>query len=162
MRDSISIPIVQALHPSFSKDCTEYIDECEDVFDITLRVVQGGRTFEYQDSLYAKGRTVIGENANPDHPMGDIVTNSPGGYSYHNYWLAVDVVPIIGNKANWKFNYERIVNIASQWTITWGGNFPGKFKDYDHFEQTNGYTIQQLLAKYKAGEFIPGTKFVKL
>jgi peptidoglycan LD-endopeptidase CwlK len=50
---------------------------------IEIRVVQGLRTVAEQDALYAQGRTTPGK----------IVTNCKGGFSYHNYGLAVDVVP---------------------------------------------------------------------
>ena len=50
-----------------------------------VRVVQGLRTWQQQDALYAQGRTAPGE----------IVTNARGGESYHNFGLAVDLVPSI-------------------------------------------------------------------
>ena len=50
---------------------------------IEIRVVQALRTWAQQDALYAQGRTTPGE----------IVTNCPGGHSYHNFGLAVDCVP---------------------------------------------------------------------
>ena len=50
---------------------------------IYIRVVQGYRTVEEQDALYAIGRTTAGK----------VVTNCRGGHSYHNFGLAVDVVP---------------------------------------------------------------------
>lgn len=50
---------------------------------ITIRVVQSLRTNEEQDALYAQGRTAPGK----------VVTNVKGGYSYHNFGLAVDCVP---------------------------------------------------------------------
>ena len=45
---------------------------------IDIRVVQGLRTFEEQNALFAQ------------RPK---VTNAPGGYSMHNFGLAVDCVP---------------------------------------------------------------------
>lgn len=45
---------------------------------IYIRVVQGLRTFEEQNELFAQ------------RPK---VTNAPGGYSMHNFGLAVDCVP---------------------------------------------------------------------
>src|SRR5579872_98872 len=54
---------------------------------IVLRVVQGLRTWAEQDSLYAQGRTAPGQK----------VTNCPGGRSYHNFGLAVDLVPSHGS-----------------------------------------------------------------
>lgn len=160
MRDQYSVAALGGLHPKVRKDFQDFIEECEEQFNITLRIVQGFRSFAEEDALYAKGRTVKGDNARPDHPMGDVVCNSKGGQSYHNYGLAIDIVPIDGKKEDWKFNYARIVNIGAQWNITWGGNFPGSFKDYDHFESKCGHSWQDLLPMYQAGKFIAGTKFV--
>jgi peptidoglycan LD-endopeptidase CwlK len=50
---------------------------------ITIVVVQGLRTVEQQDHLYAQGRTMPGK----------IVTNARGGHSWHNFGLAVDCAP---------------------------------------------------------------------
>lgn len=50
---------------------------------IVIRVTQGLRTIAEQDALYAQGRTAPGK----------IVTNCKGGFSYHNFGLAVDCVP---------------------------------------------------------------------
>jgi hypothetical protein len=162
MRDAHSIPLIQQLHPKVRADFQSFIEECELVFDLTIRIVQGFRSFAEEDALYAKGRTVKGDNATPDHPMGDVVTNSKGGQSYHNYGLAIDIVPIDGNKEDWKFNYAKIVNLGAQWNITWGGNFPGSFKDYDHFENKLGHTWHDLLPLYQAGRFLPGTQFLDI
>lgn len=162
MRDANSISIVAKLHPKIRKDVQEFIEECEEVFNITIRIVQGLRTFAEQDALYNLGRTVKGANADIKHPMGDIVTNSPGGASYHNYGLAIDIVPLNGKKMDWNFNFMRLVNIGSQWNITWGGNFPGSFKDYDHFENKCGLNWRDLLKKYQAKDFIAGTEFVNI
>src|SRR3989442_4358551 len=53
---------------------------------IAVLVTQGLRTWEEQDALYAKGRTVP--------PIGKkyIVTKAKGGQSYHNFGLAFDIV----------------------------------------------------------------------
>ena len=162
MRDQHSIPLLEQLHPKVRKDFRDFIEECEQVFDITIRIVQGLRTFEQQDALYNIGRTVKGENATPKHPMGDVVTNSPGGSSYHNFGLAVDIVPITGKKEDWNYNFMKLVNIGSQWNITWGGNFPGSFKDYDHFEAKCGHDWHDLLNMYHNKQFIRGTNYVNI
>lgn len=162
MRDTHSLPLIAQLHPKVRQDFQDFIEECESCFDITLRIVQGFRSFAEEDALYAKGRTVKGDNAGPGHPMGDVVTNSRGGQSYHNYGLAVDIVVIEGNKENWKAGYMRYANIGAQWNITWGGNFNGSFKDYDHFESKCGHTWHDLLPKYQAKDFISGTEYVNL
>jgi peptidoglycan L-alanyl-D-glutamate endopeptidase CwlK len=56
-----------------------------------IRVVQGLRSWTEQDALYAMGRTAPGK----------IVTNVKGGYSYHNYGMAVDCVPSIHGSTSW-------------------------------------------------------------
>lgn len=51
---------------------------------ITILVVQGLRTVEQQDALYARGRTT----------PGSIVTNAKGGYSWHQFGCAIDAAPM--------------------------------------------------------------------
>jgi len=43
-----------------------------------------------------------------------------------------------------------------------GGGDWKSFKDYPHLEKTNGYKLSQLKAKYKAKDFIKGTKYLNL
>jgi peptidoglycan LD-endopeptidase CwlK len=50
---------------------------------ILIRVVQGLRSWEAQEALYAQGRTAPGE----------IVTDAPPGHSMHEFGLAVDCMP---------------------------------------------------------------------
>jgi peptidoglycan L-alanyl-D-glutamate endopeptidase CwlK len=50
---------------------------------ITLVVSAGLRTWAAQDALYAQGRSTVG----------NIVTNAPGGHSWHNFGCAVDCEP---------------------------------------------------------------------
>jgi len=63
---------------------------------IEIRVVQGLRTAADQDALYAQGRTA----------PGNIVTNARGGYSWHNFGLAVDCVPGIRGAVKWTPNWN--------------------------------------------------------
>jgi len=66
---------------------------------IAVLVTQGLRTWEEQDALYAKGRTVP--------PIGKkyIVTKAKGGQSYHNFGLAFDIVVLDSlGKADWDTN----------------------------------------------------------
>lgn len=52
---------------------------------IDLVVVEGLRSWVEQEALYAQGRTA--------GVPGQIVTNCPGGHSWHNFGLAVDCAP---------------------------------------------------------------------
>lgn len=63
---------------------------------IEIRVVQGLRTVEQQNALYAQGRTAPGNK----------VTNAQGGHSWHNFGLAADCVPGIRGAAKWTPNWD--------------------------------------------------------
>lgn len=151
MKDKVSISRLQALHPAIRNSVESFITDAEQAMNITLRIVQGLRTIEEQDALYAKGRTT----------PGPVVTNAKSGRSYHNYGLAIDLVEINNGQANWNFHYESLLPFAEKYGFKWGGHFIS-IKDTPHFERTFGYHWTQLLAMNNAGKFIPGTKYVKL
>lgn len=151
MRDKISQTRVLALHPSIRQDVKSFITEAEESLDITLRIVQGLRTIEEQNQLYAIGRDLPGKK----------VTNAKGGSSYHNYGLAIDLVEIKDLKANWDFDYKKLLPWAEKYGFTWGGNFKS-IVDKPHFEKTFGNHWRELLAKHNAGKWIAGTKYVQL
>jgi peptidoglycan LD-endopeptidase CwlK len=151
MRDKISISRVQALHPSIRQDVKSFITEAEESLNVTLRIVQGLRTIDEQNALYAKGRTTPGPK----------VTNAKGGSSYHNYGLAIDLVEIKDLTANWNFDYKKLLPWSEKYGFTWGGSFKS-IVDKPHFEKTFGNHWKELLAKHNAGKFITGTKYVLL
>lgn len=119
----------------------------------------GMRTIGQQDMLYALGRTVI----NPDgksalKPMGDIVTNARGGYSWHNYGLAADIVARPGGKWSWeysKYPYDVLGEIGIELGLTWGGSkdFASKLGKPDpaHFQMTGGLTIKRARSLFEQG-----------
>ena len=129
MRDSISEKIIEGLHPKARPLVKAFIEECEDAFNITLRIVQGFRTFSEQDHLYAQGRTA----------PGNIVTHAKGGQSYHCFGLAIDIVPIhdevVNGKADWNWNFSKFAPIAKKYGFTWGH----AWNDNDHFELDFGH-----------------------
>jgi len=151
LKDAISIERVKLLHPKIKGDVIYFIDEAERKLNITLRIVQGLRTFKEQQAIYDQGRTKPGK----------IVSNAKPGSSYHNYGLAIDIVPIENGKANWKYPYEKIYPIAESHGFTCGGKFR-TLKDKPHFEKTYGYGWRELLKKYDLKFFIPGTKYVQI
>jgi peptidoglycan L-alanyl-D-glutamate endopeptidase CwlK len=65
---------------------------------IYIRVVQGLRTKAEQDALYAQGRTTGKPGAH--------VTNARGGYSNHNFGMAVDCVPGVRGDDTWTPNWN--------------------------------------------------------
>lgn len=101
---------------------------------IEIRVVQALRSWSQQDALYAQGRTVPGR----------IVTNCPGGYSYHNFGMAADCVPSQfapdqpydpdwnANHLSWKTMEQIGQSLGLESGATWRS-----FPDAPHF-QING------------------------
>lgn len=126
MKDYISIERAEKLHPKFKNEFISFIDECEKETGLIFRIVQGLRTIVQQDEIYAQGRIL------PGH----IVTRAKGGQSFHNYGLAIDIVPIKDGIINWDYNFQKISDIGwDMFKLTWGGHW----KDYDHFENNLGH-----------------------
>lgn len=152
MKDKHTIEAVALLHPKVRAMFQSFIEDAEAGLGITLRVVQGLRTFAQQQAIYDQGRT----------KPGAIVTKAKAGQSYHNYGLAVDVVPVYknGTALDWDYHFEKLVPYAAKYGITWGGNFPAP--DADHFENKMGHGWRDLLAMKEAGNVIAGTEYVNI
>lgn len=95
------------------------------VAGLDVRFIGGTRTYAEQNALYAQGRTASGPK----------VTNARGGYSWHNFGLAVDFglfkgKEYIGNSPH----YVTLGKLADQVKgLEWGGNWTS-FKDYPHLQ----------------------------
>lgn len=105
----------------------------------------GLRTFAEQNELYAQGRT----------KPGNIVTNVRGGGSYHNYGLAVDIVPTTASgQPTWNASadtWNRIGRAGEQQGLEWGGRWTS-FQDRPHFQMAGGTSsATQLLSTYNNG-----------
>lgn len=88
-----------------------FIHEAYFRFGIDLRVIDGYRTVEQQDRLYAQGRTL----------PGNIVTKAKGGFSNHNFGLAIDVVPFENGKFNWNTKYYPVIGLVGESRgLEWG------------------------------------------
>ncbi|KQS19189.1 hypothetical protein ASF99_04700 [Exiguobacterium sp. Leaf187] len=122
---------------------------------VPVCITQAYRSKAEQDALYAQGRTKAGK----------IVTNAPGGYSNHNYGLAIDFALYTpsGQEVTWsesadydrdgEADWKEVVRIAKKLGFEWGGDWRG-FRDAPHLEYTFGLTIAQL----RAGKKPPTTK----
>ncbi len=129
------------------------------------------RSWDRSDALYKLGRTVV----NPDgksirQPMGNIVTNAPGGYSWHNFGLAFDFYLLINGHQFYPADAEAaknnkswmiVVNIFKDMGWRWGGEFGIKLQDAPHLENQCGTSLSNLRALHKAGKFIDGTNYIK-
>lgn len=158
VKDKISEERLSKLHPKVIEDFRSFVVDAETSLGITLRVIQGLRTFAEQAELYSHGRTKFVDSKG--NKLGK-VTNAKAGQSYHNYGLAIDVAELRGKEINWRFVYKRLEPIANKHGLKWGGNFVS-FQDNPHFEKTLGQHWSQLLAKQEKKDFIPGTEFVNI
>lgn len=155
-KDQITLERIKLLHPKVR-------DEVADIYDEICEALQGKalcrfsytlRTFAEQDALFKKIPKV---------------TNARGGFSYHNYGLALDIVLLVNGKASWdiitdfdndnKSDWKEIVTIFKQHGWEWGGDW--KFTDNPHFQKTFGYSVRRLLALHQANK-VDDKGFVKI
>jgi peptidoglycan L-alanyl-D-glutamate endopeptidase CwlK len=115
---------------------------------VPIVITQGLRTIAEQDELYAQGRT----------KPGAIVTNARGGYSYHNFGVAIDFALLLPNGGvSWDTkrdgdgdgiaDWDEVVAQAKRIGWDWGGDWRS-FTDLPHFEMTFGLST----ADYRAGK----------
>lgn len=113
---------------------------------IDLLVTSTYRDNESQDALYAQGRTKPGPK----------VTNAKAGESFHNYRVAVDVVPLRNGKPVWDSSdpvWQLVGAYGKKFGLEWAGNWVS-FKEYAHFQFTGGLT----LADFQAGKRLGRSK----
>ena len=125
--------LVNRLHPAIRGRAKRFLKAIERE-GITYKVYSTLRTFQEQAQLYAQGRTA----------PGNIVTNARPGQSYHNYGLAIDILP-----TNWA-DIDRVAKIGKSYGFEWGGDWPA-FKDYPHYQMPMGHSWSELLANYENG-----------
>lgn len=126
------------VHPTIKTKAIELIKRAYSQ-GIYVLITQGFRSIAEQNELYAQGRTKPGK----------IVTNAKGGYSYHNFGLAFDIV--IQNADSslcWNTGDKRwktVGAIGKSLGLEWGGEWR-KFPDYPHFQLTFGLSLADLRA----------------
>lgn len=138
------------VHPVLQAKVLQLEEKCK-IAGINIVISQAYRSIEYQDGLYAQGRTTPGK----------IVTNCKGGFSPHNYGFAIDYAPLDtadvdkdgiireiiwdGNKdPNWK----KIGEIAESLGLEWGYRWKS-FPDMPHLELKGASHVAYLLGSHK-------------
>jgi peptidoglycan L-alanyl-D-glutamate endopeptidase CwlK len=136
---------IDDLHPKVAATCRELIARC-DAAGIDIIVTSTYRDNDSQRELYAQGRTKPGRK----------VTNARPGYSWHNWRLAFDVVPMRAGKPVWGTTgddlvlWQTIGKIGKEIGLEWAGDWVS-FREYPHFQYTGGLTLDDL----NAGKKIP-------
>jgi peptidoglycan L-alanyl-D-glutamate endopeptidase CwlK len=133
MMDAISEQRLAEVHPKLA-NLIRMVAHQMQLENTVIRVTQGLRTWEEQDALYAKGRTA----------PGPVVTNCPGGYSWHNFGMAVDLAPFDAeSQPDWNIEHPawgRMVSIATGLGMVSGSQWK-TFKDWPHFQLTGVFPV---------------------
>lgn len=127
---------IDDLHPRVAQMCRQFVAKAK-AAGIDTIITSTYRCLEAQADLYAQGRTKPGR----------IVTQARPGYSWHNFRLAFDFVPVVAGRARWNDlpAFRECGRIGKDLGLEWGGDWP-KFKDYPHFQWTGGLTLKQMRA----------------
>ncbi|HEY5825304.1 MAG TPA: M15 family metallopeptidase [Cyclobacteriaceae bacterium] len=120
---------LNSLHPYFRDQIIELIRQCK-AKGIELAVVEAYRTPSKQNEYRS---------------MGKKYTRSSGGFSKHQYGLAIDVVPIVDSVAEWHnvALWKKVGTVGERLGLRWGGRWRHPY-DPGHFEWTNGLSGYQL------------------
>jgi LysM repeat protein len=143
----LSLQRLDRLHPAVRTRGAALLELCSHS-GLAILVSQGMRTWEEQDALYAKGRTIP--------PLGPkyFVTRARGGQSYHNFGLAFDIVVLDAvTKAGWDDDHPgwRMAGaLGKSVGLEWGGGW-AKLKDLPHYQYTGGLSLPQCRDLYPSG-----------
>ncbi len=170
MRDlKVSIARALQLHPAIRQEVIDTITKIENErfpSTVMIRIVQGLRTIDEQNMLYAQGRT----------RPGSIVTQARGGSSSHNYGLAFDFALMYDKDANGTYetlswdalkdfdrdgesDWKEVVKAFKNIGYTWGGDWK-TIDDEPHLEKTFGLGWRDLKKLFDNKNFITNTKYV--
>ena len=126
-------------------------------------VISRHRTYEEQNALYAKGRTVKGDDVTPSRPMGRTVTDARGGRSNHNFAVAMDDAIFLNGKyldggtATDRGKAEEarklIEPIGKALGLEWGGDWRS-FPDPPHWEFPTGLTMAEMRQRAAEGKSV--------
>jgi len=162
--DKITQERILKLHPKVRDEVKKIIAEANLLLadNVEVRIVQGLRTIEEQNALYAQGRTKPGPK----------VTNAKGLQSNHNWGLALDFCLLINDKEiSWsltndldkdkKADWFEVIAIFEKYGWSSGARWKS-FTDNPHVEKLFGFSLNQLRKKYLDKDFIPGTTYVRI
>lgn len=110
---------------------------------LTIKVIDGSRTYDQQNALYEQGRS----------RPGDIVTNARGGQSWHNFGLAFDIGVFQGARyLEESPAYAAVGALGNSLGLEWGGSWTGRLVDEPHFQfNPNHLGLADMRARHDAG-----------
>jgi peptidoglycan LD-endopeptidase CwlK len=111
------------------------ISDMERIIDteFIFRVTQGLRSWAMQQELWQQGRDIEGTIINTRQ----IVTDAPPGHSWHEFGLAVDLVPMVNGEPDWDLthpSWPRLIQVGKSVGLFAGADF--STPDHPHFQLT--------------------------
>src|SRR5260221_11698506 len=149
--DQLSETRLAEVHPKLAEKVRSMADLLAQE-NITIRVVQSLRSWTEQAMLYAKGRDADGNVVDPRK----VVTHARPGTSWHNFGLAVDVVPFDSGIPDWNSSHpawRRIVAVGESVGLISGSRWR-TFPDLPHFQLTGQLPVSPddaVRAAYETG-----------
>ena len=134
-KNTIKMPI-DALLPLVERKAQQLVTEME-ALDMPIRITEGFRSIARQNEIYQQGRT----------KAGNIVTNSVGGDSLHQYGVAFDIVFRKDGYDAPDVQWKLLGSEGKKLGLEWGGDWT-TFRDKPHFQILLGYT----LSDFKSGK----------
>jgi peptidoglycan LD-endopeptidase CwlK len=121
------------IYPGLRKMIADLLKQIE-AKGLGADVFCGYRSFAEQNLLYTKGRNSQGKIVE----LSKVVTYAKGGYSWHNYGLAIDVVFKLKN-GNWTWDnskpWAELGRLGVKLGFEWGGNWGSGKTDRPHFQK---------------------------
>lgn len=145
---------IASLHPELRPKAEQLITQCSKI-GIQLLITEGFRSFERQQELY--DQPTDGKDNDGDGQVDEAdekVTNAKPGQGFHNYALALDVVPVVNGKPNWnvsKGTWEAIGKTGEALGLEWGGRWRSPI-DKPHFQYPRGHSYKYLLDLKNSGK----------
>ena len=131
--DPISEQRLSEVHPKLAAQVRELAEELAEE-NISIRIVQGLRSWAEQQAIWQEGRDGSGNIID----AAKVVTHAKPGYSWHNYGLAVDVAPFDAGIPDWNRSHPawaRIVSVGESLGMVSGSTFKD-CPDWPHFQMT--------------------------
>lgn len=142
MLDNISEARLGDVHPSLAEKIRDMAGLLAPD-GIVFRVTQALRTWDQQHDLWQQGRDERGAVVYPAL----ILTKAPAGYSWHNFGLAVDVVPddasLAGFQADWDTSHPawvRLIAVGKSLGLVEGAEWR-TFPDWPHLQMTGRFPV---------------------
>lgn len=110
---------------------------------IVVKIIAGFRSYAEQNALYAQGRTT----------PGNIVTQAPAGYSWHNFAIAFDL-GVFRDDAYLDDSplYAQIGRLGQSLGLVWGGSWT-QFPDEPHFQIATPYSLADARRLHAEGKW---------